>query len=249
MALQWYFHGTSTAQKTHKQKLKKLYWCGIFSILLYIASKFSQGRDRGSDYSKYNFKSTTSFYLVYCSKTSGTGLWNQDYAHMEAYKCIFKTIRFFCIFSGIENPLGGLVSYPVSTELLWAAKYWYIEILVFCLLPEIHLILRVLELSAHWGSGSELADMGKRRFRGFRVAGIWEHGNLVSIKFLQHPPPSGINFVTISIIKTRRYSPLRGLTSSSCGGLRPRPRLFLPFGQKKRLLCCFGPFLAIFGVQ
>ena len=28
-----------------------------------------------------------------------------------------------------------------------------------------------------------------------------------------------------------------------------RPRLFLPFGQKKRLLCCFSPFLAIFGVQ
>ena len=48
---------------------------------------------------------------------------------------------------------------------------------------------------------------------------------------------------------TRRYGPLRGPTSSSCGGLRPRPRLFLRFGQKKKLLCCFGPFLAIFGVQ
>ena len=46
---------------------------------------------------------------------------------------------------------------------------------------------------------------------------------------------------------TRRYSPLRGLTSSSCGGLRPM--LFLPFGQKKSLLRCFGPFLAFFGVQ
>ena len=30
---------------------------------------------------------------------------------------------------------------------------------------------------------------------------------------------------------TRRYGPLRGPTSSSCGGLRPR--LFFPFGQKK----------------
>ena len=46
---------------------------------------------------------------------------------------------------------------------------------------------------------------------------------------------------------TRRYSPLRGLTSSSCGGLRPR--LFLPFGQKKSLLYCFGRFLAFFGLQ
>ena len=27
------------------------------------------------------------------------------------------------------------------------------------------------------------------------------------------------------------------------------PRLLLPFGQKKTFLCCFGPFLAIFGVQ
>ena len=46
---------------------------------------------------------------------------------------------------------------------------------------------------------------------------------------------------------TRRYGPLRGPTSSSCRGLRPR--LFLHFGQKKSLLCCFGPFLAICGVQ
>ena len=53
---------------------------------------------------------------------------------------------------------------------------------------------------------------------------------------------------TFYIICTRRYGPLRGPTSSSCGGLRPR-LFFLPFGQKKSLLCCFGPFLAFFGVQ
>ena len=40
---------------------------------------------------------------------------------------------------------------------------------------------------------------------------------------------------------TRRYGPLHGPTSSSCGGLRPR--LFLPVGPKKTLFCCFGQFL------
>ena len=56
---------------------------------------------------------------------------------------------------------------------------------------------------------------------------------------------SDIPYLTFKL--TRRYSSLGGLTSSSCGGLRPR--LFLPFGQKKSLLCCFGSFLAIFGIQ
>ena len=48
-------------------------------------------------------------------------------------------------------------------------------------------------------------------------------------------------------IYTRRYGPLRGPTSRSCGGLRPSAKAF--FLPKKSLLCCFGPFLAIFGVQ
>ena len=39
---------------------------------------------------------------------------------------------------------------------------------------------------------------------------------------------------------TRRYSPLRGLTSSSCGGLRPR--LFLPFGQKRAYYAVLAHF-------
>ena len=45
---------------------------------------------------------------------------------------------------------------------------------------------------------------------------------------------------------TARYA---GLLLAPAEGFGVRPRLFLPFGQKKSLLCCFGPFLAIFGVQ
>ena len=40
-----------------------------------------------------------------------------------------------------------------------------------------------------------------------------------------------------------------GLLLSPTEGFSLRSRLFLPFGQKKRLLCCFGPFLTIFSVQ
>ena len=45
---------------------------------------------------------------------------------------------------------------------------------------------------------------------------------------------------------TARYA---GLLLAPAEGFGLRPRLFLPFGQKKSLLCCFGPFLAFFGVQ
>ena len=45
---------------------------------------------------------------------------------------------------------------------------------------------------------------------------------------------------------TARYA---GLLLAPAEGFGLRPRLLLPFGQKKSLLCCFGPFLAIFGVQ
>ena len=40
-----------------------------------------------------------------------------------------------------------------------------------------------------------------------------------------------------------------GLLLAPAEGFGLRPRLFLPFGQKKSFLCCFVPFLAIFGVQ
>ena len=70
---------------------------------------------------------------------------------------------------------------------------------------------------------------------------------------------------TVCIV-TRRYSPLCGLTSSSCGGLRPtaetflalwgKKEVFMPLGQKKRVCYALGAkkklvmlFLLIFGVQ
>ena len=40
-----------------------------------------------------------------------------------------------------------------------------------------------------------------------------------------------------------------GLLLAPAEGFGLRPRLFLPFRQKKSLLCCFGPFLAIYCVQ
>ena len=39
---------------------------------------------------------------------------------------------------------------------------------------------------------------------------------------------------------TRRYSPLCGLTSSSCGGLWPSADAFLTFLLKKKLFTLFG---------
>ena len=45
---------------------------------------------------------------------------------------------------------------------------------------------------------------------------------------------------------TARYA---GLLLAPAESFSLRPRLFLPFGQKKGLLCCFGPFLAFFGFQ
>ena len=45
---------------------------------------------------------------------------------------------------------------------------------------------------------------------------------------------------------TARYA---GLLLAPAEGFDLWPRLFLPEGQKKGFLCCFGPFLAIFGVQ
>ena len=38
-------------------------------------------------------------------------------------------------------------------------------------------------------------------------------------------------------------------SKDSAEGFGLRPRLFFPLGQKKNFLCCFGPFLAIIGVQ
>ena len=54
-------------------------------------------------------------------------------------------------------------------------------------------------------------------------------------------------YSNIVIYETKRYGPLRGPTSSSCGGLRPR--FFLLFLWKKELIMLFCPFYAIFCVQ
>ena len=45
---------------------------------------------------------------------------------------------------------------------------------------------------------------------------------------------------------TARYA---GLLLAPAEGFGHRPRLFLAFGQKKVFLCCFGQFVAIFGVK
>ena len=50
----------------------------------------------------------------------------------------------------------------------------------------------------------------------------------------------------ISLKDTARYA---GLLLAPAEGLGLRPRLSWTFGQKRAFLCCFGPFLAIFGVQ
>ena len=44
----------------------------------------------------------------------------------------------------------------------------------------------------------------------------------------------------------KRYSPLRGLTSSSCGGLRPSAEAFFALRAKKELIILFWPIFGIF---
>ena len=48
---------------------------------------------------------------------------------------------------------------------------------------------------------------------------------------------------------TRRYSPLRGLTSSSCRGLWPSDEPFFALRAKKKLLMLFVLILGYFAVQ
>ena len=52
-------------------------------------------------------------------------------------------------------------------------------------------------------------------------------------------------FLFYAIISTRRYSPLRGPTSSSCGGLLPSAEAFFALRAKKEHCMLFWP---IFGV-
>ena len=46
--------------------------------------------------------------------------------------------------------------------------------------------------------------------------------------------------------KTRRYGPLRGPTSSSCGGLQPSAEAFFALRAKKKLIMLFWPIFGIF---
>ena len=46
--------------------------------------------------------------------------------------------------------------------------------------------------------------------------------------------------------KTRRYGPLRGPTSSSCGGLRPPAEAFFALRAKKELFMLFWPVVGDF---
>ena len=58
----------------------------------------------------------------------------------------------------------------------------------------------------------------------------------------------GSAFWFLIFINTRRYSPLRGPTSSSGRRQTPSAEAFFFFFAKKELFMQFGPFLAIFGV-
>ena len=51
---------------------------------------------------------------------------------------------------------------------------------------------------------------------------------------------------TSEIMNTRRYGPLRGPTSSSCGGLRPSAEAFFALRAKKELIMLFWPIFGIF---
>ena len=48
------------------------------------------------------------------------------------------------------------------------------------------------------------------------------------------------------LVITRRYGPLRGLTSSSCGGLRPSAEAFFALRAKKELFMLFWPIFGNF---
>ena len=50
----------------------------------------------------------------------------------------------------------------------------------------------------------------------------------------------------LTFITTRRYGPLRGPTSSSCGGLRPSAEAFFALRAKKGLILLFCPIFGDF---
>ena len=54
------------------------------------------------------------------------------------------------------------------------------------------------------------------------------------------------DYHTQAVNSTRRYGPLCGPTSSSCGGLRPSAEAFFALWAKKELIILFWPIFGIF---
>ena len=52
-----------------------------------------------------------------------------------------------------------------------------------------------------------------------------------------------------SLVQLEDMARYAGLLLAPAEGFGLRPNLLLTFGPKNGLLCCFGPFLANFGVQ
>ena len=70
------------------------------------------------------------------------------------------------------------------------------------------------------------------------------------LQFLQPSKKGDQNKQRTCFNTTRRCGPLRGPSSSSCGGLRPSAEVFFcPSGKKRSFYVCFGPNLGIFGDQ
>ena len=66
------------------------------------------------------------------------------------------------------------------------------------------------------------------------------------IQYVRFKPEQILLHTKYVFINTRRYSPLRGLTSSSCGGLRPTAEAFFALWAKKGLCMLFSLILGHF---
>ena len=102
----------------------------------------------------------------------------------------------------------------------------------------------------HWGGMQRLnflhSSTNKNHNKNFQR-------NLVSLELLSrycwntikyaggesHQKTSVYCLTLFLLINTRRYSPLRGLSSSSCGGLRPTAEAFYALRAKKELFMLF----------
>ena len=82
------------------------------------------------------------------------------------------------------------------------------------------------------------------RFGGWRVWGLF-----CVQSYLTNEPLGRLKMEFVLLVRLEGIARYAGLLLATAEGFGLRPRLFLPFGQKKSLLCCFGPFLAFFGVQ